>query len=90
MRCNKIFIFKQEFDILLYLKNNFINKNEMLCDQMIKLYAIDVYKSLNFNKNFNASSEWYTNFKNKFYLSIVRCSIFKKSTTVYSHKIIFS
>jgi hypothetical protein len=41
--CNKFFTFKQEFDILLYLKNNFIDKNEMLCEQMIKLYAIDVY-----------------------------------------------
>ncbi len=41
--CNKIFTFKQEFDILLYLKNNFIDKNEMLCDQIIKLYAIDVF-----------------------------------------------
>ena len=25
-----------------YLKNNFIDKNEMLCDEMIKLYAINI------------------------------------------------
>ena len=83
---NKIFTYKQEFDILLYLKNNFIDKNEMLCDQMIKLYAIDVFKLLNVDKIFNASSGWCTNFKNKFYLSTVRCSIFKKSTTFYTEK----
>ena len=50
----------------------------MLCDQIIKL--------LNVNKTFNASSGQCTNFKNKFYLSTVRCSIFKKSTTVYTEK----
>ena len=58
----------------------------MLCDQMIKLYAIDVFKLLNVDKIFNASSGSSTNFKNKFYLSTVRCSIFKKSTTFYTEK----
>ena len=56
----------------------------MLCNQMIKLYAFYVFKLLNVNKTFNISSRWCTNFKNKFYLSTVRCSIFKKSTTIYT------
>lgn len=71
--------------MLTYLKNNFIDKNEMLCNQMIKLHAIEKHKSLNDNKkNFKASSGWCSDFKNKFYLSTVKCSIFKKSTTNYS------
>ena len=36
--------------MLTYLKNNFIDNNEMLCNQMIKLHAIEKHKSLNDNK----------------------------------------
>ena len=39
-----------------YLKNNFIDKNEMLCDELIKLNALDTFKLLNNNKIFNTSS----------------------------------
>lgn len=83
---NKIFNFEQELGIIKYLKNNFIDKNEMLCNQMIKIYACDVFKKLNNNKIFNASSGWCSNLKNRFYLSTVKCSIFKKSTTIYTEK----
>lgn len=81
---NKIFNDKEELNILSYLKNNFIDKNEMLCDEMIKLYAIDTFKSLNNNKIFNASSGWCSNYKNKYNLSTVRCSTSKKATTTYT------
>ena len=62
----------------------------MLCDQMIKLYAIEQFKSLNYNKFFSASSGWCTNFKNKFFLSTVRCSIYKKASTPYTEKELYS
>ena len=39
---NKIFNDKEELNMFTYLKNNFIDKNEMLCDEMIKLYAINI------------------------------------------------
>jgi len=67
-----------------YLKDNFIDKNEMLCNEMIKLHAIDIFKSLNNNKKFNASSGWCSNYKNKYNLSTVICSVSKKSTTLYT------
>ena len=86
---NKVFTIKQEQNMYTYFVDNFINKNEMLCDEIIKLYAVDVFKSINANninkKIFNASSGWCYDFKNKFNLSTVKCSIFKKSTTVYSN-----
>ena len=81
---NKIFNDKEELNMFTYLKNNFIDKNEMLCDEMIKLYAINTFKSLNNNKNFNASSGWCSNYKNKYNLSTVRCSTSKKATTTYT------
>ena len=56
----------------------------MLCDQLIKLHALNTFKLINNNKTFNASSGWCSNFKNKFNLSTVKCSTFKKSTTIYS------
>ena len=83
---NKIFTNEQEENMLIHLKENFINKNEMLCDQMIKIHAVNVFKKLNNNKVFNASSGWCTTYKKRWHLSTVRCSTFKKATTVYSKK----
>jgi len=83
---NKIFNYNQELEIIKFLKVNFIDKNEMLCDQMIKIYASNFFKSLQNKKIFNASSGWCSYFKNRFYLSTVKCSIFKKSTTIYTDK----
>ena len=46
---NKVFTIKQEQNMYTYFVDNFINKNEMLCDEIIKLYAVDVFKSINAN-----------------------------------------
>jgi len=83
---NKIFNDEQELNIFSYLKNNFIDKNEMLCDELIKLHALNTFKLLNNNKIFNASSGWCNVFKNKFKMSTVRCSIFRKTTHPYTAK----
>ena len=83
---NKIFNDEQELNIFSYLKNNFIDKNEMLCDELIKLHALNTFKLLNNNKIFNASSGWCNTFKNKFKMSTVRCSIFRKATHPYTAK----
>jgi len=56
----------------------------MLCNELIKIHANNTFKLNYNNKNFKASIGWCTDFKNRFNLSTVRCSIFKKATTVYS------
>ena len=83
---NKIFVNTVEVEMMIFFKNNFIDKNEMLCDQLIKLHAIDKFNLLKNNKIFKASSGWCFDFKNRFYLSTVRCSTCKKSTTVYTEQ----
>ncbi len=80
----RIFNATEELNMFTFLKNNFIDKNEMLCNELIKLHSIEIFKTLNNNKNFKASTGWCTGFKNKFNLSTVKCSISKKATTLYN------
>ena len=80
----RIFNNTVELNMFTFLKNNFIDKNEMLCNELIKLHSIEIFKTLNNNKIFKASTGWCTGFKNKFKLSTVRCSISRKATTLYN------
>lgn len=67
------------------MKSNFIDKNEMLCDQMIKIQAKSFYQSSYPNKILPTfSSGWCYVFKQFWNLSTVRCSISRKATTVYT------
>lgn len=81
---NRIFTESDEKDIFVYLKTNFIDKSRMLCDEMIKLYAIDKCKELYPNKTFNASNGWCYMFKMRWNLSTVKCSISRIATTIHS------
>ncbi len=81
---NRIFSFKVELEIVIFIKESFIDKNEMLCNELIKIHAKDKFKLLQNNKIFKASSGWCSNFKNRFNLSTVKCSIYRKSTTIYT------
>ena len=81
---NFIFNEEDERNIVNFLKINFIDKQRMLCDEIIKLYAIDKCLELYPDKKFNASNGWCYMFKKKWNLSTVRCTISKIATTVYS------
>ena len=43
---NKSFNEKEEKEIFLFLKENFIDKNKVLCNDIIKIHAIDKFKEL--------------------------------------------
>jgi hypothetical protein len=81
---NKKFTENEEQQIFNYLKHNFIDKNKMLCNEIIKLYTIDFFKNLYPDKTFNGSNGWINMFKKRWNLSTVKCSISKISTTIYS------
>jgi len=81
----KIFKDTEEYEIFLFLKNNFMDKNKMLCNEIIKLHALDKCKLLYPNKKFTASDGWCDIFKLKWNLSTVKCSISKIATTTYTN-----
>ena len=81
----KIFKDTEEYEIFLFLKNNFMDKNKMLCNEIIKLHALDKCKLLYPNKKFTASDGWCDIFKLKWNLSTVKCSISKIATKIYTN-----
>ena len=62
-----------------------MDKNRMLCNEIIKLHAIDKCTKLYPNKNFSASDGWCDTFKQKWKLSTVKCSISKIASTIYTN-----
>lgn len=81
----RIFNDQDEYEIFLFLKNNFMDKNRILCNEIIKLHAIDKCKKLYPDKNFSASDGWCDIFKQKWKLSTVKCSISKIASTIYTN-----
>ena len=81
---NKILSDDDEKNIFLFLKLNFIDRHKMLCDEIIKLYAIKKCKELYPNKEFTASNGWCYIFKKKWNLSTVRCTVSKVATKIYT------
>ena len=43
---NKFFNYNDELNLFNYFKDNFINKNELLCDEIIKIKAVEESKIL--------------------------------------------
>ena len=83
---NKIFTNKEEQLIFDYLKNNYIDKNEFLCDEIIKIYAIQQNELWHPHKKFLGSNGWCYNFKIRWNLSTVKCSKSRKATKQYTNK----
>ena len=81
---NKVFKEHEEYEIYLFLKNNFIDENQMLCNDIIKFYAQDEYQKIYKNNNFHASDGWCNMFKQRWNLSTVKCSISKIATKIYT------
>lgn len=83
---NKSFTDEDENEIFLFVKNNFIDKHRVVCNDIIKIHAIDKFKILYPNEIFNASDGWCTEFKKRWNLSTVKTSISKISTTIYTEQ----
>jgi transposase len=81
---NKDFNEQEEKEIFLFLKENFIDKNKVLCNDIIKIHANEKIKNLCPNKKFNASNGWCNMFKKRWNLSTVKISISKVATTTYT------
>jgi len=82
--CNKIFTYNDEEDIFLYVKTNFMDMNKALCNDTIKIYSTNLCKLLYPDKIFTASDGWCTDFKKRWNLSTVRCTISKISTCIHT------
>ena len=81
---NKFFNYNDELNLFNYFKDNFINKNELLCDEIIKIKAVEESKILYPTKLFLGSSGWCYTFKIKWNLTTVSCSVSRKATTTYT------
>jgi hypothetical protein len=90
---NKIFTENQEKEIFLFLKDNFIDKNKVLCDDIIKIHAEEKFKKIQEQRNlenlptvkkFNASDGWCDMFKKRWNLSTVKISISKVASITYT------
>ena len=62
---NKTFNENEERNIFLFIKENFIDKNKVLCNDIIKIYANNKFKELYSNGKFNASDGWCNMFKKR-------------------------
>jgi len=81
---NKSFNETEEKEIFLFLKENFIDKNKILCNDIIKIYASEKFKSIYPDKNFNASNGWCNIFKKRWNLSTVKITISKIASATYT------
>ena len=81
---NKIFTNEKEQLIFNYLKINFIDKNEFLCDETIIVYALRQQLLWCPHKTFLGSNGWIYNFKKRWNLSTVRCSKSRIATKTYT------
>lgn len=66
------------------MKQNFIDKNKVLCNDIIKFYAIDKFEKLYPDKKFNASNGWCNMFKKRWNLSTVKITISKIASRTYT------
>jgi hypothetical protein len=81
---HKIFTEKEEMEIFMFLKENFIDKHKMLCNDIIKIHAIDKFRNLYPDKKFNASNGWCNMFKKRWNLSTVKITASKIASKTYT------
>ena len=82
----KNFTNEEEKEIFLFIKENFIDKSRVLCNDIIKIYARKKFKEQNPNKIFKASDGWCDMFKKRWKLSTVKISTSKIASTIYTDK----
>ena len=81
---HKFFTENEEREIFMFLKENFIDKHKMLCNDIIKIHAIDKFKNLYPDKQFNASNGWCNMFKKRWNLSTVKITASKIASKTYT------
>ncbi len=82
---NKYFTKIEENEIFSFIKNNFIDKNRVVCNDIIKIHALEKFKKTYPNIKFNASDGWCTDFKKRWNLSTVKISTSKIATFEYTN-----
>lgn len=83
---NKIFTEHEEKEIFMFLKENFIDKNKVLCNDIIKLHSQEKFKLIHPNESFEASNGWCNMFKKRWNLSTVKISISKITPKIYTEE----
>ncbi len=68
----------------MFLRENFIDKNKILCNDIIKIHANEKFKKLYPEEIFDASNGWCNMFKKMWNLSTVKISISKIATKTYT------
>ena len=77
-------MFKKKRKFIYFLKNNFIDKNKILCNETIKIHAKNKFNKLYSEKVFEASDGCCDMFNKRWNLSTVKVSISKIATKVYA------
>jgi hypothetical protein len=85
-KVNKFFTDNEEKEIFLFVKDNFINKHKVLCNDIIKIHAHEKFKKIYPNDIFKASDGWCNDFKKRWNLSTVKISISKIASTTYTEE----
>jgi len=83
---NKLFNKEQEREIFVFLKENFIDKNKVLCNEIIKIHSQEKFKELYPDATFKASNGWCNMFKKRWNLSTVKISISKVTSVTYTEE----
>jgi len=84
--CNKSFTDSEELQLFNYIKITYIDKRLPLCNEDIKLIAIEKWKYLHSDQinSFSASTGWCANFKKRWCLVIVKPRFYKQPVHVCS------
>ena len=81
----KIFTIEEEKEIFSFIKENFIDKNRILCNDIIKIHSQEKFKKIYPDQKFKASDGWCNMFKKRWNLSTVKISISKIASTTYTN-----
>ncbi len=81
---NKIFTQLEEQCIFDTLKSKFIDKEIAVCNEDIKVIALEKYKKIHDSDIFTASNGWCNGFKKRWNLITVKVKISKVATKVHS------
>ena len=83
---NRIFTEQEEREIFFFIKENFIDKKRILCNEIIKNYALKKFNKLYPTGKFTTSDGWCTMFKKRWHLSTAKISISKVASVTYTEE----
>jgi len=83
---NKIFSNKEEVQLFTHIKKTYIDNYLPLCNEDIKIMALNKFKLKNKQSNFSASDGWCNNFKKRWRLTSVTPKISRKASHICTNK----